>query len=201
MLCFVHESALSQLVFDDFNKVGQAGFKFLSIGVGARNTAMAGAAATNEGDAVSLFWNPAGIVSMENIGFFAGYTQWFADISQSSVSAVIPVSWIGHIGLSASVMNYGDIESTIVPGVDNDNDIGYIDNGIINPSAYQVGLTYGKALTQNFHFALTVKYAHEDLVEMEKGAVAFDFGTIYNAQVHDIKIAVVMQHFVFEELS
>ena len=201
ILVLVNESVMSQLVMEDVNKVGQAGFKFLSLGVGARNTSMGEAAATNEGDAVSMFWNPAGIVSMENAGFFAGYTQWFAGISQSSAAVVVPISWLGHIGLSVSMVNYGDVEATVIPSSSNDNDIGYLDNGIIKPSASVYAFTYGKSLSDRFQFALTVKYAYENLVAMNKGSIAFDFGTIYKAKVHDIKIAVVMQHFAFSELS
>ncbi len=199
ILLIVNDSAFGQLEHREVNKVGQAGFKFLSFGVGAKNTSMAGAGITNEGDAVSMFWNPAGIVSLKNSGLFVGYTQWFADISQSSVAAVLPVAGIGHFGISASSVNYGDIESTSIPG--DDNKIGYTDVGIINPSASFIGLTYGLALTDRFQFGITAKYAYENLVVEKKGALAFDFGTIYKAKVHDIKIAVVMQHFVFSELK
>ncbi|MCF6349377.1 MAG: PorV/PorQ family protein [Flavobacteriaceae bacterium] len=192
------------LIFDDFEKVGQAGFKFLSIGVGTRNTAMGGAGATNEGDAVSLFWNPAGVASMKTITTYVGHTQWFADISQTSLSAVLPVANVGNFGLSFTYMDYGNIERTAIPsgGASSWEDgIAYVDLGIIKPSALTVGLSYSKALTDRFEIGGTLKYAYENLVVMNKGTFAIDFGTIYNAGVHDLKIAVVMQHFGFEELN
>lgn len=192
------------LTSDDFKKVGQAGFKFLSIGVGTRNTAMGGAAGTNEMDPVSVFWNPAGIAKMKNNAVFMGYTQWFADIDQGSLSAVFPVQNIGSFALSFSYFNYGDIEKTGIPGSGAssfEEGIAYVDLGMINPSALTVGLTYSRALTDRFQVGGTVKYAYENLIEMTMGTIAIDFGTIYSVGTHELKISAIMQNFAFSELS
>lgn len=191
-----------ELTYDDFKKVGQAGFKFLSIGVGTRNTAMGGASSANENDPVSVFWNPAGIANIERTAVFMGHTQWFADINQSALSAVHSFGNVGNFGVSFSYFNYGDIERTAIPGTGSsfyEENIAYVDLGIINPYALTVGLTYGKALTNKFKIGSTIKYAYEDLVAMSKGVFAIDFGTIYSVGLHDLKIAAVMQNFSFSQ--
>ncbi len=190
-----NSTAQQGLYYKDFKKVAQAGFKFLAIGVGARNTAMGGAAVTNEGDAASLFWNPAGIASVTDRAIFVGYTSWIAQTSQQSAAAVFPLGTFGHVGLSALMMNYGVIKGTAI----SDNDIGYVDTGDLKPSSYSIGLTYARTLTDKFQFALTSKYCREDLTAMAQNTLAFDFGTIYHAGAHGIKIAVVMQNFVFKQ--
>lgn len=204
VVCFLTGTASAQLQFSDFKQVAQAGFKFLTVDKGARNTAMGGAAFTNEGDPTALFWNPAGIVLMDEIAFYAGYTQWIVDMEQVAIGAVVPVGSFGTFGISFSSFNFGDMQSTRIP-VEGDSRydtfIGYVDLGTISPSAYVVGLTYGRSLTNRFQIALTAKYAQEDLVVMKKGSMAFDFGTIYHAGIHDIKIAATMQHFAFNQVK
>ncbi len=195
LLVFGNSSAQQSLYYKDFNKVAQAGFKFLAIGVGARNTAMGGAAVTNEGDAASLFWNPAGIASIDGRSVFVGYTSWIVETSQQAAAAVLSLGKLGSIGVSVLMMDYGVIKGTAI----SNNDIGYINTGNLKPSSYSMGLTYARKLTDKFQFALTTKYCREDLTVMAQDVMAFDFGTIYHAGAHGIKIAVTMQNFVFKQ--
>ena len=54
------------------SKLAQAGFKFLSIPVGARQTSLGAASMALSNDANALFWNPAGI-AMSGV-YFLGYS-------------------------------------------------------------------------------------------------------------------------------
>jgi hypothetical protein len=57
--------------------------EFLSIGVGARGLAMAGAQVASVSDATSAFWNPAGLPSLKsNVQVAAMHSEYFAGIAK-----------------------------------------------------------------------------------------------------------------------
>ena len=66
-------------------KLGQAGMTFLSIGGSARAAGMANVFTFAKNDLSSVFYNPAGLATVENRSFFFNYTSWIADMS------VIPI--------------------------------------------------------------------------------------------------------------
>jgi hypothetical protein len=61
--------------------------EFLSIGVGARAQAMGSSVVASSSDAFSIFWNPAGLVDIENNGLQLGimHAEWFAGIGKHYV--------------------------------------------------------------------------------------------------------------------
>jgi hypothetical protein len=187
----------AEIYYSDFKKVAQAGFKFLSIGVGARQTAMGEAAVTEMGDASALFWNPAGIASIDGVAVFVDRTNWLIDTNLNSAAAVLSLGQYGNIGISALMMDYGTIQGTRI----SNNNIGYEDTEALEPGSYSVGLTYAKRLTERFQFALTSKFAAEDLVAMDLNALAFDFGTIFYTGAHGMHIGFTIQNFVFQEIN
>lgn len=173
-------------------KVGQAGYTFLKIGVDARSTALAEAAVTLQGDAATLFFNPAGITAVEDKSFFVGHTLWFADIGKSAFSYAMRVGQIGHFGISALVMDYNTIEGT---EIDPFNPVGYRDTGNIGVQEYAIGLTYGKRFTDKFGIGITAKFCSQDFVVTNSQTVAFDIGTIYDVGWNGVKVAMSIQHF------
>ena len=61
--------------------VGQAGMTFLNIGGSARAAGMADILDFAKNDLGSVFYNPAGLGTVENRAFYFNYTQWIADMS------------------------------------------------------------------------------------------------------------------------
>jgi len=177
--------------FDNLKKVGQSGYQFLKIGVGARGTAMGGAAITNEGNAGDVFYNPAGLTAIEGKSVFVGYTNWFADIKHQAFSAAINLGKLGVFGLNGVMMDHGDIMGTAIAN----NNIGYEDTGNLDVAEMAIGLSYARRFTDRFGLGGTIKYCRQDLDAMESSVVAFDIGTIYNTGWHDVKVAMSIQHF------
>jgi hypothetical protein len=176
----------------DLKKVGQAGYTFLKIGVDGRSTAIGEAAVTLEGDAATLFFNPAGITSVEGHSVFVGHTTWIADIGKSALAWAGNFGTWGQFGVSAVYMDYNTIEGT---EIDPFNPIGYRDTGNIGVEEYAVGLTYGQRFTNKFGVAATVKYCRQDFGVVESAKVAMDVGTIYDIGWHGMKVAMSIQHF------
>jgi len=188
---WTQQSTNTYPTFKSVNKVAQAGYQFLKIGPSARYAGMGEAVVTLDGDASTVFTNPAGIAAVENRSFFAGYTTWFADMKYQAASAAVRVGNIGVFGLSAVYMDNGSILGTKI----SNNNIGYEDTGSLNVAEYAVGLSYGKKFTDRFQIGVTTKYCSQDLVAKKSAAVAFDIGTIYRMGWNDLRLAVSIQHF------
>lgn len=177
-------------------KVGQAGYTFLKIGMDARNTALGEAGVTLEGDASTIFFNPAGITSIEGQSVFAGHTAWIADIGKSALAYAVNLKQWGIIGVSALYMDYNTIEGT---EIDPFSPVGYTDIGNIDVQEYAIGLTYGYRFTDKFGLAVTAKYCYQDLYAVWSDKVAFDVGTIYDIGWNGMKVGMSIQHFSTNE--
>jgi len=67
LLIMVFQSGWAQLDYGfDFSKAGTAGFQFLKIDVGARESAMGGAVVSLVRDANAVFWNPAQVKQLRH---------------------------------------------------------------------------------------------------------------------------------------
>ncbi|MCP4710635.1 MAG: PorV/PorQ family protein, partial [Planctomycetes bacterium] len=118
--------------------------------------------------------------------FFAGQTQWIADITYNTAALAKDFGNWGHVGVSALFADYGEIEGTIVA----DNEDGYEDTEDVDVGAYAIGLAYAYDLTDRFSVGGHARYVSQQLGEsiLEIGAEAtknevsglsFDFGTMY----------------------
>jgi hypothetical protein len=143
-------------------KLAQAGMKFLSVGLSARQTALADAFTAVQGGSESMFYNPSGMSGLKGMTDVSlGMVQWIGDI-QHYWLAVAFAPWDGDygvLGLSFQFTNYGEVQSTIRAN----NAQGYLDAGIIKPNASVAGLTYSKAISDRFAVGGTIKFVSQDL--------------------------------------
>ncbi len=197
-------------------KLAQTGLKFLSVGVSARQAALADAFTAVDGNSVSMFYNPAGMARIEGLADVSlGSVNWIADIKQYHTSVAVKAGDLGVFGLSFQYADYGPIEATILAN----NSQGYLDVGTIKPNAYAIGLGYARALTDKFSIGGNVKYVRQDLgngitqatytgtagaydgatvVSENKNAVdviAFDFGLIYRTGYKSLTLGMAVRNF------
>ncbi len=196
-MCFSLPNFLSAQVsfedaeYEDVKKVAQSGYQFLKLGVGARGPGMGGTAVTHEGDAIALFWNPAGITTIKRHAAASSQTNWIADIQQLALSLVVSLGKFGYIGISALNMDNGEIKGTAI----SNNNVGYEDTGLLKPAEYAIGLTYARRFTDKFGFGITAKYCEQDLIDTSSNIMAFDVGTIYHTGWNNVRIGMSIQHF------
>ncbi len=146
----------------EYRKLAQTGFKFLNISAGAQQAALGDAYTAAIGNASSMFYNTAGMAFTDQFAdAWLGQTQWLADIKHYHVAAYIrPFDGLyGMIGFSDQSVDYGEIQSTILAA----NDQGYLDVGTFKPSAYALGISYAKALSDRFAIGANVKFVGQDL--------------------------------------
>jgi hypothetical protein len=202
-------------------KLAQTGLKFLSVGLGARQAALADAFTASEGNSASMFYNPAGMAHLGGLADASvGQVNWIADIKQSYASvAFSPFSGdYGVVGISFQYSDYGEIQSTILAN----NSQGFLDVGSIHPNAYAVGLGYARALSDKFSVGANVKYVRQDLgngvtqasyvgtagsytgvtvTSENKNAldvIAFDFGLLYRTGFKSLTLGMAVRNFARE---
>ena len=200
---------LVSMTFSTENKkLGQTGFQFLSVTSDARSGGMADAMTTIHDKSTSLFSNPAGLskqTELFDINFSSN--EWIAGIKHDAFSLSYSPSngQLGVFGFSLLNVDYGELQGTMVW----DNSQGFIDTKIFKPSAFAMGLGYGRALSENFSVGGQLKKAFQYLgdnvvpvsdtskvVESNvSNAVAFDFGTIYVTDWNDFTFGMSVRNF------
>jgi len=147
---------------------GTCGAQFLKIGIGAKPMGMAGAASAVT-DVSGLYWNPAGVASLEKREVLVQHTQWFEDTSIEFLGAAIPVG--GKVfGLS---MTYLAIDNFEERKDDTAEPIGKF-----NASDSAVGLTYSGKIGA-LDSGLTLKAIKSKIKDTSSNvALAADIGFI-----------------------
>ena len=172
----------------DFAKVGTVGAQFLKIGVGARAAGMGGAFEGVANDVTSIFWNPSGLVNVENTSVFISHTQWLADIGFESFAAAKKFDGIGVLGFSVAYLSSGEIERTTVENPD-----GGIGN--FSTESWYAGLSYATKLTNKFAFGANVKFIRERLDDQNSNAWATDLGVQYFTGFRSLRLAMSIRNF------
>lgn len=189
-------------------KLAQTGFQFLSVAAEAKGGAMANAMTSIEMNSGALFFNPAAMARMQGtFSLSATQNNWIADITHNSFSmAINPMGGrYGVFGVSFMSVDYGEIQGIMVW----ENEQGYIDTEIFEPSAFVAGFGYAKSLTDKFSVGGQVKYAGQELgksmvpvgddsLKVKKNlafATAYDFGTIYKTGWKSLQFGMSVRNF------
>src|SRR5262245_8506075 len=70
-------------------RAGTSSGTFLRIGVGARAVAMGESFVAVANDPSAIFWNPAGLASLQRNEVGLSYVQWPADVDYGHITAVL----------------------------------------------------------------------------------------------------------------
>lgn len=165
LICLVFISSVSHAWLSK-SDAGTSGAQFLKIGIGAKPMGMGGAASAAS-DANSIYWNPAGLASLEKTEVLAMHTQWFEDTSIEFIAAIIPV---GNkvLGLSVTYLAIDDFEKrtadTSAP------------EGTFNANDSAIGITCSRKLA-SFDIGITLKVIKSKIADEKSNTVfAADIG-------------------------
>jgi hypothetical protein len=171
----------------DFSKAGTAGFQFLKIGVGARESALGEAYGPLSHDVNSVFWNVAGLGHVDKFQMTCSHTEWLVESTHDAFAIALPVkSFV--VGLSGISFKIEDFEETTVL---EPNGTGRM----VGAGDYLIGLSIARRFTNKLSIGGQVKYIQEVLDEDSFGNILFDIGTIYNTGFHYLRLAFALQHF------
>ena len=188
VLCMAHPASAQ---FDDetrsVTKRGTTAAEFLSIPVGARATAMGNAFSASANDATSIYWNPAGLASIDNRAFSAEYATWLAEIDFNYVAVVLPTG-IGTFGVGVTALRSPEMEVTTV---EEQNGTGER----FTVSFYAFSLAYGRNLTDRFAVGATAKFINERIWNSSAGGIALDVGTMFVTPFRGIRLGAAITNF------
>lgn len=155
---------------EQFGKTGSVGAQFLKIAVGSRYQGMGEASVAIVDDAYSLYWNPAGLASIEGSNITFTNVNWMTDIALNYVSFGTRIEDFGTIGFSATMLTMGDMEVTTVEEPEGTGEQ-------FGASSFALTGGYATNLTHRLAFGIAVKYVYEKIYNESAGGFAFDFGT------------------------
>jgi hypothetical protein len=171
----------------DFRKSGSAGFQFLKIALGARESALGEAAAALTNDANAVFWNVGALPLIEGAQASFTHNEWFVG---SSIDALVLAAPVGPYAIGVSVARFGitPFEETTVLEPDGTG-------RMVEAGDLLVGLAVGRRFTDQLTIGGQVKFVRESLDEASFSGVLFDVGALYYTGFRQLRLAFALQHF------
>lgn len=158
------------------SKTGTTSGNILEIGVGAVSTSMGGAFVSVANDASALYWNAAGIATLDQYEAIIVHTDWIAETNYDYAGIVLPLGDFGSLGFSFTSLSMDDMKVRTVEKPDGTGE--FFSAGDIN-----FGLSYARKLSERFSIGFTVKYIEQNIWHMKASAFAFDVGTIFKTDL------------------
>ena len=181
--------ALPQAAFaGNTERKGTGGASELRIPVGPRGSALGGAVASNIDGVESIYWNPAGLGSVEKTQAMFSNSKWIADMDINYVAVAAPVGGMGTFGLSVKALSIGEIIVTTEDAPDGTGEI-------VNPTFTTVGLSWGRMFTDRVLFGVGVSLVNEQILSAAARGMSFDFGVQYLTGWHGLRFGMAMKNF------
>jgi hypothetical protein len=176
------------IVYAQNPNLGSSGAQFLEIPVGAKPAALAGAYMGLSDDAVSTFWNPAGLSGVKSNEAHFSYMRWFEQFDFNAFSAAFNLEGIGVVGVQAILFTMDDLEITTEQ---EPNGTGRF----FGAQDIAIGVSYARYFTDRFAFGITAKYIEQSIWNESSSGLAFDLGTKYTLDFQNLTIAMSMRNF------
>lgn len=169
-------------------RAGISSLQFMKIGVGGRGAALGEAMSAVADDASAMYWNPAGLTLNASNSVMAAHGEWLVGLKHDFVGLVYHLSDADVIGLSVISLATDDMEVT--------TELQPEGNGAyFKYSDLAVGISYGRKMTSQFAFGITVRYVQENLDVVRIRTMLFDLGTYYATGLGSLRIGVVVTNF------
>lgn len=175
------------------NRVGTTAAPFLTLGVGAKASALGHANTVNSSGAEGLFWNPA-TIALENEGgtnstSYLSYNQLFVDVYAYASGLVFQIAEGKSFGIGLNYLDYGRMD---IRTVDLQDGTG----ATFGAHDLSIGLTYAQNLTETFYFGGTAKLIQQKIYDMQASTFAFDFGfTLLTEYLNGMKLGATISNF------
>ena len=95
-------------------RYGTTSANFLEIGTSSNAVAMGEAYVSLADDAISAYWNPAGLASVNGLEIGISSQNWVADIKHFSAAGALSLGNYGTLSIWFTDFDYGSIEVTNV---------------------------------------------------------------------------------------
>lgn len=164
---------------------GTSAFPFLKIGVGGRAIGMGGAFTGLADDEASLYYNPAGLASLEGNRYIIGYHNYFDDLQSGFVGIIHAPDLDKSYGLYASYLNLGNFTETDAGG----NVLGDFSGG-----DFLLAGTFALNKSPYLSFGVTAKFIYEKIQNYSSTGLAFDIGAKYTSDRSRYTAGIMVQN-------
>ena len=173
-------------------RAGTSSGSFLKIGIGARAIGLGESFVAVANDPSAIYWNPAGLASMQRQEVLLSHLQWPGDVNYEHVAWVVPARRFGgSLALQLGVLSTEIDETTETDPFGTGRSFFYSD--------VVVGAGYARRWTDKLLVGAGLKYVREDLGSDVGGPVtsAFlvDIGSIYYLGYGSVRIATSLTNF------
>ena len=153
----------------------QSVYKFLELDLSPRAAALAGSFVANNDDPNVVFYNPAGIIFLENNQSSFSFLKHLIDINSASFVFSKEFETIGKFSAAVKYINYGNFTKADPLGLK----LGHFGAGDV---ALLIG--YGNHLDKNFYYGINVKFIYSGIDNYSSTAAAVDLGLHYEIPEH-----------------
>jgi len=185
---FYTSISFTQSFVSDVSKRGTSAATFLSIGQSSRAIGMGSAFVGIQGDPSAMYWNPAGIASIEGISFLFDHTNWIADVAYNFFAGTYQIEGFGTLGLSVIISDIGDMEVTTINQPDGTGQT-------FTATDFAVSLAYAVQLTENFAIGFNPKFIYQSIWNTNATSFAVDMGVQYRTPFDDMILAMSISNF------
>jgi hypothetical protein len=173
-------------------RAGTSSATFLRIGVGARAVGMGETFVAVANDPSAIYWNTAGLASLQRREFSVSHVEWPADVSYEHLTFILPSRRFGgSIALQLGVLSTDIDETTELQPFGTGRTFSYSD--------VVAGVAFSRRWTDKLLVGAGVKWVREDLGSQVGGpttsAFLFDIGSIYYLGIGSVRIATSLSNF------
>ncbi|WP_262902999.1 putative type IX sorting system protein PorV2 [Psychroflexus longus] len=196
---------ISFSTFFAFSQTAKYSNEFLNIGVDAASFGMANAVTATTSDVNSGYWNPAGLIHLEDNQVSAMHANYFANIATYNyVAGAMPIDRRSAVGFSVIRFGVDDILNT-TQLIDEQGNIDYNRISLFSTADYAFTLSYARSLPlEGFSYGVNAKiirrvigdfanawgFGFDAGIQFQKnswyfGVMARDITTTYNTWTFD----------------
>ena len=161
-------------------------FNFLRNDVGARAAGLAGSFTTIQGDPDILFYNPAGLASLQSSVGSVGFFKHLLDINAGYLSYSTEIEGIGRFGAGVVYTNYGSFDET--------NEIGTT-IGTFSASDLALSIGYAFTVEENVYLGGAVKGIYSTIGGYSSTGIAADLGVLYTIPSSRFALGATIRNF------
>ena len=183
-------------------KTGTTGFRFLRLGINAREVSMGGAGVASVRGVNAIHLNPALLHTEENIGMTFSHISWIADVNYESGAVAYNVEGIGTFAFNFNYLGLGDLNETdplnLVDRPGGDLPGNFTDSRTFTFSDMAFGLSFARQITDKFAAGGRVSLIREHMTgtnAMTKNSPAFDIGISYDTGWEGLEFGASTQNF------
>ena len=172
---------------------GKTAASFLKIGMGARPVAMGEAYVALADDAYAMYWNPAGLLWMNQSEMTASHSEWFQGIRHDFVAWGVPIEPGRHaMGIGGTMLYLGGLERRSGMG-ELPDEPPTVSEGTFGATDFSGYLSYALKLGDKWGAGITVKTIFSRIDTYQAFDVAADLGTLFFID-QDLSIGLAIQN-------